>query len=127
MFAKELKDLLLHPFLVVGLVLSCRVLVHQAAQIGQLIDELEQLRDVVGDGRRRWIALLQVLLEHFADAYERRAWAVFMCGVDGRLTIETFVDGFVVGVRPRIEFACRLKKENGVRHVLRSSWKTREG
>ena len=68
LFAQELKDLLLDPVLVVRLVLSGVLLVDQAAQIGDLLDEFEELRNIVGNRRRRWITLLQVFLEHFANA-----------------------------------------------------------
>lgn len=69
LLSQQLKDLLFDPLLVVRFVLSRLLLEHQTAQVRYLIDELEQLRDVVGNRRRRWITLFQMLFKYLAYTY----------------------------------------------------------
>merc|ERR1712029_566129 len=64
---KESIDLLLDPRLVVGGVGVGRSLVDKAAEVCQLINEVEQLRDVVGDGGDVGVHPLEVLLIDLAD------------------------------------------------------------
>jgi len=59
-------DLLLDPVLVVGRVGLRRALEDETAEIGQVIDEVKQLTDVVGDGRAVGVHALQVLLVDLA-------------------------------------------------------------
>lgn len=64
-----------------------------------LIQEIEQLADVVCDGRRVWIAALEMLFVNFAHAFH------------------ALVDTFVIGICACFWPSARLNQQNGVRHV----------
>lgn len=68
MLAQQDVDFLLDPILVVGRVGLRGALEDKAAKVGEVVDEVEQLADVVSD---RWtvrIYSLQVLFVDFANA-----------------------------------------------------------
>lgn len=54
-------------------ILTLNLYLHKTAQICQVVNEVEQLRDVVCDGWTVWIHPLQMLLIHFANAWKRGA------------------------------------------------------
>jgi len=76
--SQESVDLLLDPRLVVWGVGVGGPLVNETAEVGQLVDEIEQLGDVVRDGGDVRVHPLQVLLVDLAHA------------------LQTLVDGLVV-------------------------------
>lgn len=89
---------LLDPILVVGRVCVGASLVDQAAQIGELIDEIKELTDVIGDWGDVWILSLEMLFVHFAHSFH------------------AFVDGFIVGISAGFGFVPRLHQQNCVAH-----------
>jgi len=103
LLSKQRVNFLFYPVLIVRSVRSRRLLEHQAAQIRQLIDEIEKLADVIGDGRAIGIQPLQVLLENLADS------------------LHALVYRFEVAVSPGFRFLGWLDEENGMRHLLRGS------
>jgi len=60
--AEEDVDFLLDPVLVVGQVSLRVLLVNQARKVAQLIDEVEQLTDIIGDLWGRGVQSLEMLL-----------------------------------------------------------------
>ena len=64
-----------------------------------LVDEVEQLADVVGDGWDVWVLPLEVLLVDLADA------------------LHALVDGLVVGVGARLRLLAGLHKQDRVAHL----------
>jgi len=95
-------DLLLDPVLVVGRVRVGRLLVHEAGEVRELVHEVEELADVVGDGGDVGVLALQVLLVDLAHA------------------LHAVVDRLVVGVGARLGLLARLDQQDGVGHLL--SW-----
>jgi hypothetical protein len=98
LLTKQHVYLLFDPGLVVRNVLAGRLVKHEAAEIGELVNELEQLADVV---RYRWrvgVHFLEVLLKNFARP------------------LETLIDGLVVGVRATFWLLAGLNKQDCVRH-----------
>jgi len=91
-------QLFFDPLFVVGRVRAGSLLKDETRQIGQLIDEVEELRDVVGDGRTVGIDALQMLLEDLADALH---------ALGHRLEIR---------VRPRLRLLRRLHQQDRVGH-----------
>jgi len=87
---KQDVNLLLDPLLVVWGVGVGRLLVNQARQVSQLINELEELGDVVGDGGDVGVLPLQVLL------------------VDLAHSLHAFVDRFIVRIGSGLRFCRRL-------------------
>ena len=49
---------------------SCSKHLHQAAEVIEVVDELKQLTDVIGDGGAVWIHLTKILLINLAQSYE---------------------------------------------------------
>jgi len=98
LLAQEDVDLLLDPVLVVGGVSTRRLLEHQARQIRQLVDEVEELGDVVGDGGAVGVEPLEVLLEDLAHA------------------LHALVDRLEVRVGPRLGLLTRLDEKDRVGH-----------
>jgi len=96
---KESVNLLLDPRLVVGGVGVGRSLVDKAAEVCQLINEVEQLRDVVGDGGDVGVHPLEVLLIDLADP------------------LQALVDRLVVGVGPRLGPGLGLHQQDSVAHL----------
>ena len=70
LFSQQDVNLLLDPVLVVRRVGERLLVEHEAAEVGELVDEVEQMADVVGDGRRVGIEALEVLFVHLADALQ---------------------------------------------------------
>lgn len=99
-------NLLFDPLLVVRGVRVGGLLVHEAAQVGELVHKVKQLADVVGDGWGVRVAPLQVLLVDLADA------------------LHALVDTFVVAVGSRLRIPGRLDQQNRVRHRARSNLQT---
>lgn len=64
-----------------------------------LIQEIKQLADVVCDGRRVWIATLQMLFVDFANAFH------------------AFVDALIIAVSTCLRTSAWLYQQNCVRHV----------
>ena len=83
-------DLLLNPVLVVGRVRVGRLLVDEAGEVRELVHEVEELADVVGDGGDVGVLALQVLLVDLAHA------------------LHAVVDRLVVGVGARLGLLARL-------------------
>lgn len=102
---QQYVDLLLDPVLVVRCVSVRRLLVNETAQVAQLINEIKQLSDVVGDGGRVGVATFQVFL------------------VDAAHALHALVHRFVVavgaglGVNPRLHQENRVSLTNWVRLV----------
>ena len=48
-----------------------RANLHKTAKIGQVVDEVKQLTDVISDGWTVWIHPLQMLFIHFAHTWMR--------------------------------------------------------
>lgn len=65
-----------------------------------LIDEIKQLTDVVGDGRRIRIQTLEVFLVDLADAFH------------------ALVNALIVTVGPGFRTRIRLDQQNSVRHSM---------
>lgn len=93
-------NLLLDPLLVVRRVRVGRLLVHEAAQVRELVNKIKQLANVVGDGGRVRVAPLQVLLVDLAHALHALVYAL------------------VVAVRSRLRIPGRLNEQNRVRHLV---------
>jgi len=98
LFSEEEVDLLLDPLLVVGGVGVGRLLVNQARQVSQLINEEEELGDVVSDGGDVRVVPFQVLLVDLAHA------------------LETLIDGLKVCVGPGVLLDPRLNQQDRMRH-----------
>lgn len=101
--AEEDVDLFLDPILVVGSVGRGRLVIDETGKVGETIDEVEELGDVVCDGGGAGVLLLEVFFENLAYA------------------LHAFVDGFVVGPRARLRTRRRLNEQNRVRHSSFSS------
>jgi len=95
---EEGVDLLFDPRLVVGGVSVGGSLVDQAAEVGQLVDEVEQLRDVVSDGGDVGVHPLQMLLVDLANS------------------LEALVDWLVIRVGPGLRPGLRLDQKDRVAH-----------
>lgn len=67
LFSELRVEFLLNPLLVVRRVRSGGFLEDEAGEIGQLVDEVEQLRYVVRDGRTVGVHAFEMLLEDLAD------------------------------------------------------------
>lgn len=52
---------------------------HQAAEVDQTVDELEQLADAIGDGLAEGVQPLQVLLVHLTDAFHAFVHGPVVC------------------------------------------------
>jgi len=98
LFPQENVDLFLDPCFVVGDVLARGLLEDQAGQVCELVDEVEQLTDVVGDGGRLGVHSLQILF------------------VDLAHTFQALVDRFIIGVGAAFRLVARLDQEDCVRH-----------
>lgn len=67
LLAKKDVNLLLNPILGIWSVGVGRPLVNQTGQVSQVVDKIEQLRDVIGDRGQTRVALLQVILKHVTN------------------------------------------------------------
>lgn len=67
LLAKKDVNLLLNPILGIWSVGIGRPFVNQTGQVSQVVDEIEQLRDVIRDRGQTRVALLQVILEHVTN------------------------------------------------------------
>ena len=70
LFTQQNVDLLFDPVFVVGSVGDASLVEYEATQVGELVDKVEQIADVVCDRGRVWVQTLQVLFVHFADSIE---------------------------------------------------------
>ena len=90
---------LLDPILVIGRIGVRALLVDETGEIRQLIDKVEQLTDVVRDGRDVGVLAFQMFLVDLADA------------------LHALIDGLVVGVGPGLGLLARLDEEDCVGHL----------
>lgn len=78
---------------------DCGIICESEERLTHLIQKIEQLADVVCDGRRVWIAAFQVLFVDFAHAFH------------------ALVDAFIVAVGSCFWTSAWLNQQNCVRHV----------
>ena len=91
-------EFLFNPFFVVRRVGAGGFLKDEAGQVSQLVDEIEQLSDVVGDRRTVGVDALQVLLEDLADS------------------LDAFGDRLEIGISARFRLLRRLHQKDRVSH-----------
>jgi len=81
-------DLLLDPLPVVGRVHVVAGVQAEAGHVLERVEEVEQLRDVVGDGGGVGVHLLEVLLEDLAESIHEA-----LCGIEVRVSASVCILG----------------------------------
>ena len=98
LLTKHNVNLLLYPVLVVRRVGLGRLVIDQAGNICQHINEIKQLTDIIGYVGCDRVGYLQVLLIHLTN------------------TLQTLANGLVVAISPALHQVTRLDQQDSVGH-----------